>query len=111
MDDLNKEAYSDAGVTSSSGFSDQLGSPSSEVMLTDGVSSNKKKKLKKFDFKDAEGLVTTINGKKLKLTGLTDKEKDEYLFGSAKLKENLTKLEKSLDRLTELRDSNNSHES
>ena len=75
MDELNKENYSDAGVTSSSGMASQLGSPSAEVILTDGVAGKTKKKLKKFDFEDSKGLITTINGKKLKLTGLTDKER------------------------------------
>lgn len=89
MDCINKindllEKYEASGVISTSDLSSQLGEPSAEVLLTGGI--GKKKKNKKFIMKaDAEGLVTTVNGKKLKLTGLTDKEKDEYLFGDTKI--------------------------
>lgn len=73
--------YSNAGISSSSGLSSQLGGTSSAVLLTGGVES-KKKKIKK---SDSAGIITTINGKKLKMTGLTEKEKDEYLFGDTKI--------------------------
>jgi len=76
------------GVTTTAGFSSEVGSPSAEVLLTNGVG-RKRKKLGKGD---AAGIITTIDGKKIKLTGLSQKEKDEYLFGD-------TKIEKALDYL------------
>ena len=87
---LSKESYTDAGVIGTSNFSSQVGSPSAEVLLTDGIKRKKKHKISK---EDAEGLITTSNGKKIKLTGLSEKEKDEYLFGSANLKKAISHLD------------------
>jgi len=92
MGTMNK--HSEGGVSTTSSMSSQMGSPSAEVMLTGGLKS-RKRKLKKAD---AAGIITTIDGKKLKLTGLTEKEKDEYIFGD-------TKIEKALnyvDYITEV---------
>lgn len=79
------EKYSIGGVSTGGSMTSQVGTNSAAVLLTGGT--GKKKKLKK---SDALGIITTINGKKLKMTGLTDKEKDEYLFGD-------TKIEKAID--------------
>lgn len=96
VDELYK-AYAEAGPATSSGMASQVGSPSAEVLLTDGVSEKKKrkkmakgKKVHPAPDDDASGIVTTINGKKLKLTGLSDKEKDEYLFGDTKIEKALS---------------------
>jgi len=91
MDELEK--YSDGGVTSTSGMSGAFGA-SSEVMLTGGIKQRKRKVQKS----DAVGIETTINGKKAKLTGLSDKEKDEYLFGRKNIKKSL----EAADELIEL---------
>ena len=87
IETLSKDAYTQAGASSTASFSDQVGSPSAEVLLTDGY--KKKKKLKKSvadapDF-DVEGITTTINGKRLKVTGFSPKKEDEYLFGDTKI--------------------------
>lgn len=74
------EKYTSGGVSSVGSMSSQLGESSAAVLLTG--STGKKKKIKK---SDALGIITTINGKKLKMTGLTEKEKDEYLFGDTKI--------------------------
>lgn len=79
------EKYSNSGVVTTSGMASQVGSPSAEVLLTGGT-----KKRKKMDKSDAQGIITTVNGKKLKLTGLSDKEKDEYLFGDTKIEKALS---------------------
>lgn len=91
VDELLK-TYAAAGVSTTAGMSSQVGSPSAEVLLTDGLSTKKKRKkmskgksVHKAPEDDASGIITTINGKKLKITGLSDKEKDEYLFGDTKI--------------------------
>ena len=112
---LLEKTYSEAGVTSTSGFSDQMGSPSAEVLLTDGVNGKKKKKkfltdrnIKKAAMNlpvadapdvDAEGIKTTANGKKIKVTGLTDKQKDQYLFGLKEVKDKVDGLVRLLAKI------------
>ena len=84
MESMNK--HSEGGVSTTSGMSDQMGSPSSEVMLTGGL----KRRKRRIEKSDAAGIITTIDGKKLKLTGLTDKEKNEYIFGDTKIEKSLS---------------------
>lgn len=78
------QKYIGSGVSTTGGFSNAVGPESAAVLLTDGT--KKRKKLKK---SDASGIQTTINGKKLKMTGLTNKEKDEYLFGDVAIEKSL----------------------
>jgi len=87
---LAKAAYTEGGVGSVAGFADQVGSPSAEVLLTD--KKKKKDRLTKAvkpapDVKDpkTEGIKTTSNGKRIPVTGLSAKKKDEYLFGDTKI--------------------------
>lgn len=88
-------AKNEGGVTTTSSMASQLGTASAKVILTDGIS--EKKKRKKLEKKtkaevlrapddDTSGVITTINGKRLKLTGLSDKEKDKYLFGDTEVR-------------------------
>lgn len=93
---LVKGAYTQGGVASVSDFSGQVGSPSSEVLLTGDAKKKKRldKKMKQEypvppvhaapDVK-TEGIKTTTNGKRLPVTGLSSKEKDEYLFGDTEI--------------------------
>lgn len=90
---LAKDAYANSGVTGTASFAGQLGPTSAAVLLTDG----KKKKIKKSDAAGLEG--ATVDGKKLKITGLSEKEKDEYLFGSAKLKKVIDDLDRVISAL------------
>ena len=86
---VEKSAYSEGGATTAAGMSGQLGSPSAEVMLTGGL--KRRKKVEKAETtEDDMGIITTINGQKLKLTGLTDKEKDQYLYGDTKIEKELS---------------------
>lgn len=88
------------GIVSTAGFKAAQDSPSSAaVFLTGGIEPAKKKK--KIEKSEAEGLITTVDGKKLKLTGLTDKEKDEYLFGRAELKKANEALDNIINRLSQ----------
>ena len=87
---LAKAVYTEAGVTSIAGFSDQVGSPSAEVLLTD--KKKKKDRLTKAvkpapDVKDPKttGIKTTSNGKRIPITGLSANQKDEYLYGDTKI--------------------------
>jgi hypothetical protein len=109
---LLEKAYSNAGPVSIKGtdssFSGQLDTPSAEVMLTEG------KKKKKFITDQTlekvaptpkvkvEGITTAVDGKKLKITGLSDKEKDEYLFGKPDPRQKMAKINESADELIEL---------
>ena len=100
MDELEK--YSNAGVTSTDGMSGQLGPSSAEVMLTDGLKRRKKHKGSSMEKSDAEGIITTIDGKKIKLTGLTNQQKDEYLFGSGTIKKALDDSDVLIEYLSSL---------
>jgi hypothetical protein len=93
--------YSDAGVTSTSGMSGAFGS-SSDVMLTGGLKRRKKKSTGKVEKSDAEGLITTVDGKKAKLTGLSDKEKDEYLFGRKSIQKAISTTDELIEYLEAL---------
>ena len=113
------------GAVSSAGFSADLGGASADTMLTGGVKRPRKKKPRLGGElvikskgegleKKASGIKHRVDGKSLKTTGLSDKEKDEYLFGEpstvgrrvpgvkrlAKATENLEKLSEYLEYLT-----------
>ncbi len=100
------KGYGSAGVSSTAGFSSDVGASSAAVLLTDGIGGKKKKKKEKFITdtvilkSDAEGIITTINGAPLKITGLSEGEKDEYLFGGAPIKKALGTADEMIEYLS-----------
>jgi len=105
VDELLK-TYSAAGVSTTAGMAGQVGSPSAEVLLTDGLSAKKRKKIMKSKKvhpapeDDATGIITTVDGKKVKVTGLSDKEKDKYLFGDTKIEKAVSYTDMVLEYLS-----------
>jgi len=86
MVSMNKAAYSSGGTSSTAGMAVQLGSPAADVILTDA--GPKKKRLEKevpppppVPDSNVQGIKTTANGKRLKVTGLSPKDTDAYTFG------------------------------
>lgn len=79
------------GVTSIASLRQDLGTNSAETILTSGTSDEKKKKfitdrtVRLTKGKEPAGIIHRINGKPLKITGLSEKEKNEYLYGDTKI--------------------------
>jgi len=87
MASMNKAAYSSGGSSATAGMTEQLGSPAAEVVLTN-AGPKKKKRIEKnvpppppVPDANVQGIKTTTNGKRLKVTGLSPKDTDAYTFG------------------------------
>jgi len=84
MASMNK-AYTSGGASSTAGMAAQLGSPSTEVVLTEAP---KKKRLEKrvpppppVPDSNVQNIKTTSNGKRIPVTGLSPVETNEYIYG------------------------------